>query len=270
MTWSSNNTAVATVSGAGVATGLAVGTTTIGAAWEAFSGSAVLNVTPPPVSLPRGLWTWMGGSDTVPENGGQPGVYNPPGGGSGSDAPGSRQGGVTWKDTEGNLWLFGGAGYDRAGVNGYLNDVWEYAVAHRQWIWLGGGSTVPGTSQGQPGVYGAPGKPSSTNIPGGREGSAGWTDKAGNLWLFGGRGFDSAASSGPLNDLWELDPATGLWSWMGGSASQGQAGVYGRLGVGADLNVPGGRWGASSWTDAWGRFWLFGEWATTRQAGWGG
>jgi uncharacterized protein YjdB len=50
VTWTSSNTAVATVSASGVATGLVVGTTTITATSDGKSGSATLNVTPGPVA----------------------------------------------------------------------------------------------------------------------------------------------------------------------------------------------------------------------------
>jgi hypothetical protein len=66
-----------------------------------------------------------------------------------------------------------------------------------------------------------------------------------------------------LNDLWEFNPATNEWAWMGGSRTvpaewEGQPGVYGTLGTPAAGNIPGGREGASSWTDCRGNFWLFG------------
>jgi len=33
-----------------------------------------------------------------------------------------------------------------------------------------------------------------------------WSDASGNLWLFGGEGFDSTGTEGTLNDLWEYQP----------------------------------------------------------------
>ena len=51
---------------------------------------------------------------------------------------------------------------------------------------------------------------------------------------------------------------TGEWAWMGGSKTGNKSGVYGTLGKPAAGNIPGGRFGASSWTDSSGRFWLFG------------
>ncbi len=39
------------------------------------------------------------------------------------------------------------------------------------------------------------------------------------LWLFGGFGIDSTGESGLLNDLWEFNPSTLEWTWMGGSSN---------------------------------------------------
>ena len=36
-----------------------------------------------------------------------------------------------------------------------------------------------------------------------------WIDSSGNLWLFGGYGYDSTGQLGYLNDLWQYDPSTG-------------------------------------------------------------
>jgi hypothetical protein len=78
-------------------------------------------------------------------------------------------------------------------------------AAHAQtgeWAWMGGSSVLTQQSsgeKGQPGVYGTQGQPSAANIPGGRLGAVTWTDKVGNLWLFGGGGLDSTETYGFLN-----------------------------------------------------------------------
>ena len=71
-------------------------------------------------------------------------------------------------------------------------------------------------------------------MPGSRYGGIGWTDASGNLWLFGGDGYDSAATfqtpfQGWLNDLWKYDPSMGNWTWEGGSNLENASGVYGTL-----------------------------------------
>src|SRR5208282_3311980 len=180
--------------------------------------------------------------------------------------PGSRQRAVSWIDGSGNLWLFGGFGYAASGTGtiGVLNDLWKFNPSTNQWAWISGSSTVPATCTtgtetcGQTGVYGTLGAPAAGNVPGGRFGAVSWTDNGGHLWLFGGLGQDAKGDYGALNDLWEFNPSTNQWAWMGGSSTDNQSGVYGTLGTPATGNVPGGREYAVSWTDDSGNFWLFG------------
>jgi N-acetylneuraminic acid mutarotase len=70
-------------------------------------------------------WTWVGGSET----GEAKGVYGTLGTPSASNVPGARGSegiAVTWTDSSGNFWLFGGEGYDSTGTLGELNDLWRY------------------------------------------------------------------------------------------------------------------------------------------------
>jgi len=211
-----------------------------------------------------GEWTWMGGSNSVGvPYGGQFGVYGTQGVAASTNIPGGRYGAVTWKDSSGNFWLFGGNGIDVTGSLGDLNDLWEYSPSTGYWTWMGGSSQVPGPYAGQPGVYGTLGTPDTANIPGGRQAEVSWTDASGNFWLFGGIGTDAnGTNSAFLNDLWKFSPSTNEWTWMAGSSTapngaQGQPGVYGSQGTAAAGNTPGGRFSGVSWTDAAGNFWMF-------------
>ena len=200
-------------------------------------------------------WAWMGGTSVR----GYPGIYGTLGVAASTNVPGGRHVAVSWIDKSSNLWLFGGAGYDSTGASGFLNDLWEFNPklgTNGEWTWMGGSSTV-----GSTGGYGTPGVAASTNAPGALYGAVSWSDASGNLWLFGGAGYDSTGAETELNDLWEFDPAlgtTGEWIWMGGSAYGNQSGVYGTLGTVASTNIPGGRSSAASWSDASGTLWLFG------------
>jgi hypothetical protein len=202
-------------------------------------------------------WMWANGAQVV----NQLGSYGTQGTAASNNIPGARQNAITWVDNAGNLWLFGGYGYASTGNPNPLNDLWEYIAG--QWTWISGLEVG-----GQPGIYGTLGQAAYTNIPGARWGSVSWADASGNLWLFGGYGYGaSPASIGTLNDLWEFTPAQqvegqqfnpGQWTWMGGSNSTTQPGTYGTQGTAAPANIPGARYGAVSWTDASGNFWLFG------------
>jgi len=196
-------------------------------------------------------WAWMSGG-TDPRLNGPPGVYGTLHVPAPGNVPGARESAATWTDSKGNLWLFGGFGYDSAGAQGELNDLWEFNASNNEWAWMGGSNTL-GTSTIEPGVYGTLGTPSAANIPSGRSATATWTDASGHFWLFGGADF---------NDLWEFYPTTNEWAWMGGSNGSNcnycnEEGVYGTLGTPAPGNIPGARWMAASWTDNKGNFWLF-------------
>ena len=218
------------------------------------------------------LWGWMGGSGTPSCSVfcGEAGVYGTLGTPSAGNIPGGRASVVTWIDKNGNFWLFGGVGYDSNDVEGMLNDLWKFDPSTNQWAWMGGASTLPlvnGSYSAPPGVYGTLGVPAQGNYPGARWSGSGWTDNSGNLWLFGGFGKDANGNLGDLNDLWEFNPSTNQWAWMGGSSTMiyengageySQPGVYGTLGTAAPANIPGGRDSALTWTDRSGNFWLAG------------
>ncbi|HEY9127666.1 MAG TPA: hypothetical protein VIM62_11100 [Acidobacteriaceae bacterium] len=228
-----------------------------------------------------GEWTWIGGPSVAPRSqspfsqSAAPGIYGKQGSSDPANIPGGRSAGVTWIDASGNLWLFGGLGADSADATGYLNDLWKYSPGAEatagEWTWMSG-SDVIGTNGGQPGVYGVKGVGDAANTPGARFSPSTWVDSSGNLWLFGGQGYDwTGAYSGILNDLWEYVPSAdnaGRWAWMGGSdlippnssfgIQSGQPGVYGTLGSPSSANTPGARIGATPWVDASGNLWLFG------------
>jgi N-acetylneuraminic acid mutarotase len=115
-----------------------------------------------------------------------------------------------------------------------------------------------GNIAGQFAGYGPKGTASTAFYPSGRTGGVTWADQAGNLWLFGGQGKDSAGTFGDLNDLWEYTPSTQKWNWISGSNLANQQGVYGAPNTfGAGFH-PGGRWLSTSAIDAGGTLWLFG------------
>jgi hypothetical protein len=193
---------------------------------------------PPAIHLAVNQWTWVNGANTWE----QQGTYGTLGVAASGDAPGGRENAFNWIDASGNLWLFGGSGYDSTGTRGNLNDLWKYSAG--DWTWMGGSNLA-----NQPGIYGIQGTAAPSNIPGARSSGVTWVDASGNLWLFGG---------GTFNDLWKY--SAGEWTWVGGANVASQPGTYGTLGVASRSNTPGARLYAVSWTDASGNFWLFGGW----------
>jgi hypothetical protein len=144
------------------------------------------------------MWTWVSGADTT----NQTGIYGTKGVPDVANIPGAREGAVSWVDSSGNLWFFGGYGSDSTQFN-YLNDLWEFNPTSKAWTWVSGSSTNLGAKV--PGVYGTMDVPAAANVPGGRGYGVSWFDKSGNVWLFGGDGYDSTGS-GLLNDLWRYQP----------------------------------------------------------------
>jgi N-acetylneuraminic acid mutarotase len=157
-------------------------------------------------------------------------------------------------DSAGVFWLFGGAQLNSNGS--YLavfNDLWSYNPTTGLWTWVGGSNT-PNAA----GVYGTQGTAAAGNVPGARMGGSAWLDASGNVWLFGGLGLAAGGLAQEYNDLWEYSPASGQWTWVGGSNGANAAGVYGTQRAGAAGNGPGARVSAVSWKDQSGNFWLFG------------
>lgn len=228
-------------------------------------------------------WAWIAGSST----GLQPGVYGTMGKPAPGNVPGAREDASGWTDANGNLWLFGGYGLDGGGSVGILNDLWEFSPSTGEWTWMSGSWTVSGSSCfgynngaqnvwncAPPSTYGTLGTPAAGNTPGGREAAITWTDKNGNLWLFGGWSYDVAEETQYyFNELWKYDPSINEWTWMGGSSTRdgsaclwnvnlwyytcGEPGVYGENGTPDAGNIPGGRAGGTAWTDNQGNLWLF-------------
>ena len=192
-------------------------------------------------------WTWFSGSNTV----NQIGVYGTKGVAAPGNVPGAREGSVSWIDSSGNLWLFGGTGKtSNTVIDRHLNDLWKFDG--RNWTWVNGSNIGS-----QIGVYGTKGVAAPGNVPGGRKNSVSWIDSIGNLWLFGGYGFGSQmVNLGRLNDLWRFDGVN--WTWVSGSNTVNQIGVYGTKGVAAPGNVPGMREESVSWIDGNDNLWLFG------------
>ncbi len=179
-------------------------------------------------------WTWINGSN-IPNDSGNCGIQGVP---SQSNYPSARRGSSCWNDNQGNLWLFGGLAF-----NGFRGDMWRYHIATNEWTWMKG--NITGFS---PPFYGIKGVEDSLNTPGRRyEASSNWVDSAGNLWLFGG---GPGQGGGTLRDVWRYNTITNNWTWMAGDSIEDQ--------MPQSIWNPGCRTGANGWTDASGKFYLFG------------
>jgi len=204
-------------------------------------------------------WTWVGGAKT----GSVKGTYGTKGTGSTANIPGVREAMGYTKDSSGNFWLFGGGGWDSTtSGGGYLGDLWKYNPTNGQWTWMSGSNIANGN-----GTYGTKGVASTANTPGARTKPAMWADASGNIWLFGGGGYDGVGGVDVLNDLWKFDPAASTWTWVSGANTAGPVGTYGTLGVGSTSNTPGGHQYSAHWSDSSGNLWLFGGTGYSNPAG---
>lgn len=244
--------------------------------WKFAPGSYDVTTPAPPATpthigsyTETGTWTNPGPSGSA--NYGAQGVA------AASNLPGARWGAAFTTDSSGNVWVFGGQGLDSAGNLGLLNDLWKYNIAAGQWTWMGPANSNVGQHNG---VYGTQGTASASNFPGGRQQAMLWADTAGNIWLFGGLGLDSAGTRNPgslsglaggtttpdgalLNDLWKFNIGTGQWTWVSGGGATGladQLGVYGTAQVPAAGSVPGSRWGSVGFIDSLNNIWLISGW----------
>ena len=194
-------------------------------------------------------WTWVSGDSYVDNF--LFGIYEEKGVSSNNNKPGSRQLISSWTDQNGNLWMFGGFGACTNNWNA-LNDLWKYNIASKQWTWEKGDSSFF-----LRGYYGSKGIISSKNKPGQRSNGLSWTDKTGNLWIFGGVGIGNNVS-GNMNDLWKFNKTINEWTWVKGDSSTKSSGIYGTQGVANNTNTPSGRSYSVGWTDQFNNFWLFG------------
>ncbi len=192
-------------------------------------------------------WTWMKGPSTQSAAG----VYGVQGIPSPANYPGGRgYGARTWTGINGELWLYGGFGYDALGNQTSLNDLWKYDITTNEWTWMNGPQTG-----GSLGNFGIQGVPSPANLPPPcTESTVTWVDAAGNLWMFGGVDLSTPGT----DDVWKYDISANVWTWMSGQSSGQVLANYGTLGVPSPTNTPGGRYAYGHWQDQQGNFWMFG------------
>ncbi len=177
-------------------------------------------------------WIWMDGSASNNEipNYGIPNEY------SEENTPGGRGHAVSWKDAQGNFYLFSGFGYVSQGDQVELNDVWKYSLSEGMWAWLKGSNNdeMPEHSIGI-------GLEDENNQPiGGRQYTS-WNDNDGFLWVITSNG-----------GLWKFNNENWIQMTENSELSYGLIGVYN------ENNSPGIRHNASTWVEENGSLLLFG------------
>ncbi len=118
--------------------------------------------------------------------------------------PSPRVGGLSWTDKNGDFWLFGGSSLGRMA---FFEDLWRFDTKKNVWVLESGTEEL-----NKAGKWSGKFDEKRSSPLGGRSGSSSWTDKEGNLIIFGGSGSD--AESGKdifFNDLWKFDITKRTW-----------------------------------------------------------
>jgi hypothetical protein len=214
---------------------------------KAFTIVSFLFITANLTAQIPGEWTWMGGTDTV----NSPGVYGSQGVSSPLNNPPGTYEGSEWTDAQGNFWMYGGES-----MHGWSNDLWKFDLTTKQWTWIKGSGGLPD----QMPVYGIKGVANINNSPGERMTSASWTDNQGDLWLFGGGGYQGPGWGGIYQDLWKYNILSNMWTWMKGDSTFGYDGTnahYGIKGIEDPMNHPPyTKEMGVTWTDDAGDLWM--------------
>ncbi|MGB0431027.1 MAG: choice-of-anchor D domain-containing protein, partial [Bacteroidia bacterium] len=192
-------------------------------------------------------WSWEGGNNAINTKAN----YGTQGQASASSWPRSASESNYWLDNDGNFWLFGGRGTDDNNNTGDLNDLWVWNGS--QWAYMDGDKT-----RSSRGDFNSIGNATSSTEPSARRKGTQWVDENGDLYLFGGRGKDGNGATSWLSDLWKYDISAGRWTWMAGSKTGNEEGVYGTQGNTASGVYPGGRQKAVAWVDPSGNLVLYG------------
>jgi hypothetical protein len=209
-------------------------------------------------NIASGMWTWVKGSKYWNSTA----IYGTQGLQSAINNPGARSlGMISWKDVNGNFWLFGGEGITASTTNGVLNDLWKYDLVTNQWAWQKGSSNINSA-----GSYGTIGVSNLTNNPSAREEAFNWLDKSGNLWLYGGFGYDASSNYGDLSDLWKYNLTTNQWVWVKGTNIKNQLPIYGSMNTPVASNRPGAMGIGGCWVDSIGNLWLGNSYGTNQVA----
>jgi hypothetical protein len=188
-------------------------------------------------------WTWIKGNISLVN-----GVFGTMGVEDSTNIPPIGYYYCHWKDSIGNLWVFGG----EEEVNSILDDsnnLWRYNIATNNWTWMNGNYS------NRYGIYRSRCDSSLNRLPRTRmENRTCWTDLNGDFWMFGGE----TDSGNALNDLWKYCLNSNKWIWVSGDSTSNSSDNWGTSGVSSTTNMPGGRIGSIGFSDQNNNLFLFG------------
>lgn len=121
------------------------------------------------------------------------------------------------------------------------------------WTWVSGSKDTQGYSSGQ---YGKLNQPSVENSPPSSYYPMTWIDSNDNLWMYGGRYYNSEnIERGVVDygDMWKFNGSHWTWVWSTSNSKPN----HGKLNVATCLNHPGDRVHAVTWVDAFDHLYLW-------------
>jgi len=137
-------------------------------------------------------WAWVSGDPTAVT------IYSSAGAAwaqSTNYYPGGRNNSSMWYDKHGYIWVFGGYGDPISGGPGYMNDLWRYNIATKQWAFISGTYNAFNKAS----VFATQGYILQTNVLGARNAPIAWYDGT-YAYVFGANGYDVVGSgAGYLN-----------------------------------------------------------------------
>jgi N-acetylneuraminic acid mutarotase len=130
-----------------------------------------------------------------------------------NNMPGGRQGAMQVV-LNNNLYLFSGTGTDSNNNSGFYSDVWSYNTITNNWTYHKGPKTVNNAPN-----FGTINIAANNNLPSGRVLTTADT-LDGKMYFVGGWGRQPNGIPLPsttlLSDIWEYNPTTNLWRFLGG------------------------------------------------------
>lgn len=130
--------------------------------------------------------------------------------------------------------------YEAIAAITYVSDTWYYDVNSNAWIVVEEPSASASIQIGQ------------SADPGPRTSHTGFAYN-GYFYVFGGFGFDTSSTAGPLNDLYMYDSDNSHWTFVAGSALGSSSG---------SSSLISARYDAASWIDSSNNVWFFGGYGT--------
>ena len=143
------------------------------------------------------------------------GVYGTQGTAAAGNVPGARMGGSAWLDASGNVWLFGGLGLDR-GRPGSRNTTTCGSTARQRPVDVGRRLRC---AQCRGRIWHAARRRRGQRPGRARLGRVVERPAPEISGCSGATAMPRSATSENLNDLWEYNLGTGVWTWIGGSSS---------------------------------------------------